>query len=985
MINFLQINLNCCRAAQALVSKTADDLNSDFILVSEQNQNCDDSWTEDLTRKSAIVAHSNHAVEKKGVPEQGFIWIRVAGIDVYSCYWPPSSDIGQFEDFTRRLESSIRGSVGEVLLCGDFNAHHTSWGCNSNDKKGEILADMIHSLGMITCNHGSEATFQRGNRSSIVDVTFATPCTAASIQNWKVVDVVSLSDHNYIAFSVQSSLHVPPPTRPAPKLAPNKLTEFLASNPLPFNVESLDVEAQAETLSEVITRICSIPSSTTASRTRKSVYWWCPALGALRKEANHLRRVHQRKRKKFGEDACATEADAAKFAKATLSKGIKDAKKRAWKDLCDQVQRDPWGKPYKLVMGKLCRKSKIPEIDTPGRIDMIIGGLFPEHAQRPTLEWPLVHARGPEITLPELQSAACQLKNCVAPGPDKITNEIIKIMCRAQPDVLLAIYNKCVEQGRFPHAWKRAKLVLLRKGSKPLDVASSYRPLCLLDSAGKLFEKILDNRIRDFLEASNGIAASQFGFRRGRSTVHAVNKLVGIVNGCNSGVKVGVLTFDIKNAFNSASWERILHACYNKDLPIYLCKILDEYFNGRQLQYTSSGAERSINVTSGVPQGSVLGPTLWNVLYDGLLRLPLPEGVEFLAYADDLALIGRSKFVYELEASFSSAAESVRTWLENAGLKLAIEKSEAIILTNTRTHNEFSIQIGDVKINGKKCIKYLGMYLNPKLNFTEHAMNIAEKAGRVANNLARIMPNISAARPKMRKLLACVAHSIILYGAPVWASKMSHTGIRELAKVQRRTALRVASAYRTVSTEALLVIADMPPIEIMATERKQIFEGVSKTDARKNLMATWQARWDTTSSDSGPDHRERWTHRLIPDITKWSTRNYGSTDFWITQVLSNHGCFAAYLYKIKRISSPLCWFCELENDDAEHTMFRCDAWEMERRRASIVVGGDLTPENMVTHMLESKEKWDTITNFIHGTMKRKESEERRRQLLEEQI
>jgi len=178
MINFLLINLNCCRAAQALDSKTADDLNSDFILVSEQNQNCDHSWTQDLTRKSAIVNHSNHAVEKIGVPGQGFTWIMVANINVYSCYWTPRSDIAQFEDFAWRFESSIRSSGGEGLLCGDFNAHYTSLGCNKIYRKSEILADMTQALGMITCNHGSGATFRRGDRSSMIDVTFAPQRTA---------------------------------------------------------------------------------------------------------------------------------------------------------------------------------------------------------------------------------------------------------------------------------------------------------------------------------------------------------------------------------------------------------------------------------------------------------------------------------------------------------------------------------------------------------------------------------------------------------------------------------------------------------------------------------------------------------------------------------------------------------------------------------------------------------------------------------------
>jgi len=129
------------------------------------------------------------------------------------------------------------------------------------------------------------------------------------------------------------------------------------------------------------------------------------------------------------------------------------------------------------------------------------------------------------------------------------------------------------------------------------------------------------------------------------------------------------------------------------------------------------------------------------------------------------------------------------------------------------------MMLGGTRINGAKCIKYLGIYLDTKLNFTEHANHTCTKAGKVANNLARILPNISAAKPKKRRLLANVVHSIILYGSPIWAPKMSQKGKTELAKVQRRVALRVASVYCTVSYNAIQIIADMPPIVLIAIER----------------------------------------------------------------------------------------------------------------------------------------------------------------------
>lgn len=101
----------------------------------------------------------------------------------------------------------------------------------------------------------------------------------------------------------------------------------------------------------------------------------------------------------------------------------------------------------------------------------------------------------------------------------------------------------------------------------------------------------------------------------------------------------GMLTIDVKNAFNSAHWGRILESVSKKSIPPYLCNIIESNFKDRQLSYSTGVAEETIRLTSGVPQGSVLGPTMWNLLYDGLLRETMPTGVEVLAFADDLALV----------------------------------------------------------------------------------------------------------------------------------------------------------------------------------------------------------------------------------------------------------------------------------------------------------------------------------------------------------
>ena len=85
-----------------------------------------------------------------------------------------------------------------------------------------------------------------------------------------------------------------------------------------------------------------------------------------------------------------------------------------------------------------------------------------------------------------------------------------------------------------------------------------------------------------------------------------------------------LITIDVKNAFNSASWEAIAAAVERMKIPPHLCRLLRNYFDGRVLQYDMAEGVKTTSITAGVPQRKVLGPTLWNVLYDGILTLALP-------------------------------------------------------------------------------------------------------------------------------------------------------------------------------------------------------------------------------------------------------------------------------------------------------------------------------------------------------------------------
>ena len=133
----------------------------------------------------------------------------------------------------------------------------------------------------------------------------------------------------------------------------------------------------------------------------------------------------------------------------------------------------------------------------------------------------------------------------------------------------------------------------------------------------------------------------QFGFRKERSTVDAIRVVTNIASEAISGGRCAmkycaVITLDVRNAFNSANWDKVLRSLEVFNVPDYLVRIINSYFHNRVLEYETEEGCKTYNVTVGVPQGSVLGPTLWNAMYDGVLRIELPEEATIVGYAVEI-------------------------------------------------------------------------------------------------------------------------------------------------------------------------------------------------------------------------------------------------------------------------------------------------------------------------------------------------------------
>ena len=199
-----------------------------------------------------------------------------------------------------------------------------------------------------------------------------------------------------------------------------------------------------------------------------------------------------------------------------------------------------------------------------------------------------------------------------------------------------------------------------------------------------------------------------------------------------------LITLDVQNAFNTANWQLILQKLEESKISDYLINVISNYLHERTIQIKSG---EIIEVNAGVPQGSVLGPTLWNILYNEVPELRLQGRAKTIAFADDLALIVTADFKSELIINTNENLKRIQKWMEKNELKLAPEKTEALLITRKRKREGISFKLGNVTITPKESVKYLGVHFDTRGSFGEHIKQTKIKAEDRVGKLTRLMLN----------------------------------------------------------------------------------------------------------------------------------------------------------------------------------------------------------------------------------------------------
>ena len=327
-------------------------------------------------------------------------------------------------------------------------------------------------------------------------------------------------------------------------------------------------------------------------------------------------------------------------------------------------------------------------------------------------------------------------------GLDDVSPKILKL---AAPEIsyhLTLVLNHCMSKGTFPISLKKAKVVpIFKKGSK-LD-KSNYRPISVLPALSKIIERHIYDEIYAFLVKNQLLFQSQHGFRQYHSCETAlINLINGLTQNMERGYMNGIISLDLSKAFDMVNHEILIEKLKLYQFSDHSLNIMKSYLKDRKQMVSINGVFSQYNdITSGVPQGSILGPLLFTIFINDL---PLAiRSSETLIYADDTFFYTEGKSLESIEESLAGDLEMVVNWCDRNKLVINHNKSSCMLVTTKQRANilnrkDLKITIGKEYLQNVRCMKLLGVFFDNNLDFKEHISSVSAKVSKNTALLKRI-------------------------------------------------------------------------------------------------------------------------------------------------------------------------------------------------------------------------------------------------------
>lgn len=325
------------------------------------------------------------------------------------------------------------------------------------------------------------------------------------------------------------------------------------------------------------------------------------------------------------------------------------------------------------------------------------------------------------------------LKNKSSSGPDGISSIMLKNTADSLACPLSFLFNLSLRTSSVPSAWKVSNVVPLHKKGDRCNV-SNYRPISLQPIVSKVMERLIHARLMEHLSDNNILSPHQYGFRPQFSTGEALLSVTGDwFEALDKHYEVSTLFFDLTKAFDSIPHSVVSQKLQSIGLSNPLCSWFSSYLSNRYQQVVIDGAtSQRILVTSGVPQGSVLGPVLFLVAINDLAHLAFSPGTKFALFADDIVLYRTITCTLDFEP-VQDDVTLLANWMDANGLTLNGSKTKFMLLSRKRK-SYFSgnqLWLRDTAIERVYEFKYLGVLVSHDLTWSSHISSTCSKARRL--------------------------------------------------------------------------------------------------------------------------------------------------------------------------------------------------------------------------------------------------------------
>lgn len=698
------------------------------------------------------------------------------------------------------FDQLLTACPGHLLIGGDINAKHPFWGNSAECYSGRAFATWLTSSDLTLLNNGSPTYHRPPDYYSALDITLVSPGVSL---HWGVQPDTWSSDHYPIFLT--------PINRSPTSTRRHRITNWNHFRSLTSDLcQSMEILEAIKLGAEQSTQIVQLSSKQPR-----------PDLKYLSLRASRRRAQRRAQRTQLPSDLTAYKKVSAAFRRYTAR-----LRRCQWQQFASSLNpHTPTSVVWKVAssmqgapaptrpLACLALQSNLSLYELANAFADTLS-TTPVPASLTDQPTPVPTPQGPAddpFTLVELKNAIRLCSRKSSPGSDGVSYQMLKNLGDTALLKLLSYYNTVWLTSSIPSQWKHAKIIPIPKPGKSPTSINNFRPIALTSAIGKVLERMVKRRLCWLLDTTCALPFHLCAYRKGRSSSDALLQLTTeLYHASSNGLVSVVLFLDVQHAFDNLSHASLFSQLTQLGIHGRLGAYIRSYLTNRTFSvYIDGHTSTSRLLTSGVPQGGVLSPILFNIAMSDLHQQlpPTPYPPHFIIYADDICVRLSGKLKPRLETSAQTVLDHLDSALSHKGLCLSSAKSVALPCASPgkRIGNTFPLlTLQDNNVRRVTKARYLGVYFDSRLQWSPQVQHLAASCTPVLNVLKRLCGFTWGNHPhKMLTLYRSLILSRLRYSLPF--IDPSHSGWLRLERIHRqglRIALGLPSFSNTLETLA---------------------------------------------------------------------------------------------------------------------------------------------------------------------------------------